>query len=123
MTQLNRVTDLCRNVLMQGKGLRPVLRYTRRSPVNYVRVDHSVAPGQTGRQYAVTFYFDDRAQCLTYWSDIEVLLDWLASRRSWGIDRVRFADTAHDLFEAHGGSIAARRLRDRGTLVLGSVMR
>jgi hypothetical protein len=84
----HRVVDLCRNVLMTGEGLRPVLRYARRHHVTAIRVDISVVRPS---HYAVTFYFDDHAQCVTTWADWRVLLDWLVERRSWAPDRIRFA--------------------------------
>lgn len=84
---LNRVTDLTRNVLMRGEGLRPVLRYARKRPVDVVRVD----PDPTGG-WEVTFYFDGGAECLTRWQDWRVLIHWLRARRSWSFHRVRFAE-------------------------------
>lgn len=111
---IHRVTDLCRNVLMQGEGLRPVLRWARKSPVYRVRVDHSVEmPGH----YGVTFYFDDGNECFTRWASCRVLLDWLLARRSWGVDRVYFAHPGMIDSVDNLASVAA--LRKRGTNVVG----
>lgn len=91
------VTDRLHKVLMRGEGLRPVLRYARISPCTVVRVDLAVNAGQVGN-YAVTFYFEDASQSLTYWADWRVLLDWLRSRHSWtSLYRIRFAHP--DLFQ------------------------
>lgn len=109
------VYDRLHNRLMSGEGLRPVLRYARLSPVNVVRIDHSVSPFQLGR-YAVTFYFDDGAECLTYWQDWRVLLTWLAARRSWSVERVRLASTGPDIPSAHAGVAA---LQKRGVSMIG----
>ncbi|EIZ87109.1 hypothetical protein WYO_0146 [Methylobacterium sp. GXF4] len=111
---LNRVTDLCRNVLMQGEGLRPVLRYARLKPVTAIRVDISV---EDPTRYAVTFYFNGGAQCLTRWVSWTVLCEWILARRSWAPDRVRFAHrgTFEQVLE-HGYDAT---LRKRGIEVAG----
>lgn len=110
-----RVTDLCRNTLMTGKNLAVVLRYARKHPVNVVRIDHAVNVGRVG-EYAVTFYFADRAECTTYWASWRVLLDWLCARRSWTITRVRNADTGPDIPYAHP---ALAELRAKGCQTVG----
>lgn len=112
MTRTNRVTDLCRNVLMSGEGLRPVLRYARKSPVNVVRVDISV---NDPTRYAVTFYYDDGAQCVTSWADANVLVDWLIARRSWSFHRLNVA--APYISERLEGHVGLKLLHKRGVEV------
>lgn len=102
--------------LMSGKGLRPVIRYARVSPVIRVRVDYSVEMPGT---YGVTFYFDDGAQCFTRWADWRVTLDWLLARRSWSVDRVYFAHPG--MIEDATDRASAAALRKRGTNVVGAL--
>jgi hypothetical protein len=88
-----RVTDRVRNVITQGEGLRPVLRFARKYPVEIIRVDVSV---EQPEMYAVTFYFDPEGrrgyECMVRFADWRVLLDWLLARRSWtALHRIRFA--------------------------------
>jgi hypothetical protein len=116
---INRVTDLTRAVLMQGEGLRPVLRFARKHPVSVIRVDHSVnKPGH----YAVTFYFEmphghGHAECCVLFADWRVLLDFVLARRSWSVDRIRFAEIG--LFEYATTTLRVAALRKRGTTVCG----
>lgn len=109
-----RVIDFSNNVLMQGKNLAVVLRYARKADVYRVRVDYSA---EYREKYAVTFYFDDEAQCLTYWGDWRVLLDWLLARRSWNVDRVHFARPG--MIDEATSYYATEKLRKRGTNVVG----
>lgn len=103
------------NRLCAGEGLRPVLRYARKSPVNVVTIGHSQSTFRDGR-YSVTFYFDDGATCETFWQDWRVLFDWLAARRSWSVGRVTRKVDGPDVHYDHAGLTA---LRKRGTVTTG----
>jgi hypothetical protein len=113
---ITTVTDHVRSVLMRGIGLRPVLRYARTSPVTVVRIDHSVHPLHP-TDYAVTFYFADGAQSVVRFADWRVALTFVLARRSWSVERVRFAHA--DLFEAAITLPEVAQLRARGTAVAG----
>lgn len=114
MLNETRITDRLHNVLMRGKGLRPILRYAAHHPVDAIRVDYSV---NEPSQYAVTFYFADGAQGLTRWGDWRVLVDWLLARRSWSFHRLRFAPP--DLKAEAFDHLGVHALRKRGVEIAG----
>lgn len=113
----NRVYDRLGRTLMTGAGLRPVLRYARKSPVNVVKCKpHDVNKDK----YAVTFYYDDGASCETQWSDWRVLCDWLLSRRSWGVGRLTFDTSMQGEIltgQPSGWDARIKRIQQSGTQV------
>lgn len=118
MEYTNRIYDRIGKRIMCGKGLRPVIRYARLSPVNVISCK-PIDGGSRG-QYAVTFHYDDGASCATWWADWRVLCDWLSARRSWGVNRLTFHSTMQaDLFAADGQGWCERikRIQKAGTAV------
>lgn len=101
-----------RTALMQGKGLRPVLRYCRVSPVYCVRLETTTSP--IGFQkYGATFYFDDGAECSVTWQDWRVFLTWILARRSWSVDRITVKGA--DLYEMINKDDRTAVIRGKGT--------
>jgi hypothetical protein len=117
MLTTNRIYDRLGKQVMSGKGLRPVLRYVRTSPVNVISCK-PIDGGDRG-QYAVTFYFDNGASCSTWWQDWRVLCDWLTARKSWGVNRLTFHTTMQGdiLTEDHGWNARIKRIQKAGTVV------
>lgn len=112
---MNLVTNHCGDVFMWGRNLAVVLRYARKYPVEGVRIDHAINVDKRG-EYAVTFYFSDGCQCVTYWASWHVLLGWLVDRRSWAIEIVRVASTGPRIPFNH---VDAYNLRRRGVETAG----
>jgi hypothetical protein len=86
---MNRITDFHGKTVATGRNLACVMRFAAKHPVDVVVVE--AMPDQS---YRVEFYFSNphgaHFQTVTTWADSRVLVDWLAARRSWAVERITF---------------------------------
>lgn len=110
------IRDLHGATLRTSKNLRGILEFARKSPVNVVAI-RDLGNGLTG----VAFYFDGGAHAFTTWSDLNVVLCWLANRRSWSIERVTFGEELRNKIRPLGSqawhNFIAWEIAQSGTLV------
>jgi len=102
------ITDRLNHTINRSKNLRGLLDHYRKWPEDLVV---KVLQSPNG-QYDVTFFWPRGDQAHCKWADCYVLIYWLASRRSWSIDRVTFDAP---LYDSLGHSNAAfEALRTKG---------
>ena len=96
-----------------SKNLRGVLTFARKHPVDVVTVAHGVAD----HTYSVTFYFSNAGSiaftCETTWQDWRVVMQWIAARRSWSVERVTFIGE----WPQSVRDLEWRTIRMRGTII------
>lgn len=117
-----RVCDRLHKTVRSSKNLAAVLVHARRNPVTVVEVRRLDREDFAEQFYGVAFHFDDGSSALTTWADWTVVLEWLAARRSWSIDRVNLDMDLYEPLVLRSGqyaraSAAYQRLLKRGTVV------
>lgn len=90
----------------RSANLRGVLLHYAAKPDDLVI---KVKREESAGRYRVTFFWPRHGDsCETTWQDWRVLLDWLAARRSWSIERVTFDAPLYDACE-HDPRLASFR--------------
>lgn len=103
------VYDRFGKTVRRSRNLRGIIEHYRKNPDDLVVkvIEHS-----DYGDYDVTFYWPNLGfTAKARWNDWRVLLGWLASRRSWSIDRVTFDAP---LYDKHAGSTQFTAFRATG---------
>ena len=87
------IYDRLGRTIRRSRNLRGVLEHYRKHPDD---MTVKVRP-LPEHHYKVTFYWPSRGESgESIWADWRVLLDWLAARKSWSINRVTFDAPLYD---------------------------
>jgi hypothetical protein len=82
-----RICDFHGKTVATSQNLRGVLTFARKHPVDVVKI--TALPEHSFR---VVFYFHNvhgaHYSGETVWADWRVVCDWLASRKSWSVERI-----------------------------------
>jgi hypothetical protein len=104
-----RVFDRLGKTIRRSQNLRAILVHATKKPVNVVEI-RALNDGYIG----VAFHFDGGDAAISTWSDWRVVLDWIAARRSWSVERVTLSAP---LFNRAQQTSRVATIRKRGTLV------
>lgn len=107
-----RIYDRLGQTIRRSQDLRGLLEHVRRN-----RDDLVIKITESDNKYQVTVYWPASGEhgCTTF-VDWRVLLDWLASRRSWSIDKIKIDAPLYDRIEVEAAPLFAL-LRKNGTYV------